>query len=111
MIDYINTYSVEDKDRNSLDYFVEKWKSFKDVHAIRVTDLFQKINLNNIIYEFINQHLRITLNPFSDEHSFIMHFIKEIESIKQDIKKSVFNSQIDNYSYIQEVLSKAGIKK
>ncbi|MDR4944169.1 SIR2 family protein [Bacillus sp. FSL M7-0884] len=111
LIDYINTYSVEDKDRNSLDYFVEKWKSFKDVHAIRVTDLFQKINLNNIIYEFINQHLRITLNPFSDEHSFIMHFIKEIESIKQDIKKSVFNSQIDNYSYIQEVLSKAGIKK
>ncbi|WP_395761300.1 SIR2 family protein [Bacillus sp. 3G2] len=109
LIDYINNYNVED--RNSLNYFVEKWNSFKDVNAIRVTDLFQKINFNNIIYEFINQHLRITLNPLSDEHSFIMHFIKEIGVIKQDINKSVFNSQIDNYSYIQEVLSKAGIKK
>ncbi|MCM3361507.1 SIR2 family protein [Niallia sp. MER TA 168] len=108
LLDYINSYEADDK--NSLDYFVEKWSSFKDVYAVRVSDLFQKLNITNISYEFNDHHLQITLHPSFTEHLFIMGFIIEMNSIKKDLEESLSNSQINNYMYIQEVLSKADIK-
>jgi hypothetical protein len=108
-LNYIEDYNTENKEE--LRYFSTKWNCYKDLKAIRVYDLFSKLDFKSLDFHFRSENC-LELTCFGPDEKYLIKFIDRMSEISE-ILKIEHGSQIndyDQYKYINEIMAKANIK-
>ncbi|MDI7740569.1 SIR2 family protein [Lysinibacillus fusiformis] len=110
ILNYIEDYNTDNKEE--LGYFFAKWRCYKDLKAIRVYDLFSKLEFNSLNFHFRSENC-LELTCIGSDEIYLMKFIDRMNEISEMLKKEQ-SSQIKDYDefiYINEIMAKANVKK
>ena len=110
ILNYIEDYYTDNKEE--LRYFFAKWRCYKDLKAIRVYDLFTKLEFNSLVFHFRSENC-LELTCYGPDQIYLIKFIDRMNEISEILKKE-HSSKIkdyDEFKYINEIMAKANVEK